>query len=92
MNHFYSSQNCDVTVFYVILEFHEFYHFYILGKGKVTQGYLQLVTFFMKKLKNSKIFNNILHFPFPTSATQTLKFIESAVRPLALPDYEKLTQ
>ena len=46
----------------------------------------------MKKLKNSKIFNNILHFPFPTSATQTLKFIESAVGPLALPDYEKLTQ
>ena len=79
--------------FFVLLEFRKFYHFYILVKSKVTQGYLlQLVTFFMKKLKNSKIFNNILHFPFPTSATQTLKFIESAVRPLALPDYEKLTQ
>ena len=64
----------------MILEFHEFYHFYILGKGKVTQGYLQLVTFFMKKLKNPKKLDNILHFQ--TSATQTS--IESTVGPLLL--------
>ena len=78
MNHF--SQNCDVTVFYVILEFHEFYHFYILGKGKVTQGYLQFMTIFMRKLKNPKKPDNILHFQ--TSATHTS--IESTVGPLLL--------
>ena len=78
MNHF--SQNCDVTVFYMILEFHEFYRFYILGKGKVTQGYLRFMTFFMKKLKNPKKLDNILHFQ--TSATQTS--IESTVGPLLL--------
>ena len=58
-------------VFLVILEFHEFYHFNILGKSKVISAIGDVF---------HENFDNILHFP--TSATQTLQFIESTVEPL----------